>query len=142
MTPSPSLGLSFNNIGAYDFSEKVLSSCLRLLQNDEPFAFNGITQLEVNFAVVSNELGIIRLANTREFNPTNLLTAASEIPACSGQFETTTNTYTDVIETSYSYPGLPGMLFKGVITFEVNFKLYDGENLLFRLENFKELLPN
>ena len=142
VTPSPSLGLSFNNIGAYDFSEKVLSSCLRLLQNDEPFAFNGITQLEVNFAVVSNELGIIRLANTREFNPTNLLTAASEIPACSGQFETTTNTYTDVIETSYSYPGLPGMLFKGVITFEVNFKLYDGENLLFRLENFKELLPN
>jgi len=142
VTPSPSLGLSFNNIGSYDFSEKVLSSCLRLLQNNEPFAFNGITQLEVNFAVVSNELGIIRLANTREFNPTSLLTAASEIPTCSGQFETTTNTYTDVIETSYSYPGLPGMIFKGVINFEVNFKLYDGENLLFRLENFKELLSN
>ena len=139
--PKDSLNLSFNNIGSYDFSNKIISSCLRLTTNGEPISYNGISQLEVNFAVVSDELGIIRLINSRNFNSLNLLDSNDEKPDCSGQFDTSTNVYADTIETTFSYSGLQDMVISIVKTFDMKFTLYDGENLLFRLDSFRELTP-
>ena len=139
--PQDSLNLSFNNIGSYDFSNKIISSCLRLTTNGEPISYNGISQLEVNFAVVSDELGIIRLINSRNFNSLNLLDSNNEKPDCSGQFDTSTNVYQDTIETTFSYSGLKNMVNNFVKTFDMKFTLYDGENLLFRLDSFRELTP-
>lgn len=137
--PDPSLGLPFNNIGTYDFSKKILSSCLRLLKDGEIFNYNGINSLEVNFAVVSDELGILKLANSRGFNPLNLVNEQGDPPACSGTFETTSNVYTDVVKSTFTYPGLRDMEIKIVNIFEMKFRLFDGENLLFRLESFTQL---
>ena len=111
------------------------------MTNGEPISYNGISQLEVNFAVVSDELGIIRLINSRNFNSLNLLDSNDEEPDCSGQFDTSTNVYADTIETTFSYSGLQDMVISIVKTFDMKFTLYDGENLLFRLESFKELTP-
>ena len=141
VSPDASLGIAFNNIGSYDFSKKIISSCLRLTTNGEPFSYNGITQLEGNFVVVSDELGIIKLTNSRSFNSLNLLTSANEKPDCSGEFDTQTNVYKDTIETTFSYAGLQSMQIDVVKTFDMSFKLYDGEKLLFKLESFKELSP-
>ena len=139
--PRDSLNISYNIIGTYDFSKKIISSCLRLMTNGEPISYNGISQLEVNFAVVSDELGIIRLINSRNFNSLNLLDSNYEKPDCSGQFDTGTNVYADTIETTFSYPGLQDMVISIVKTFDMKFTLYDGENLLFRLDSFRELTP-
>mgnify|MGYP001247494414 FL=1 len=111
------------------------------MTNGEPISYNGISQLEVNFAAVSDELGIIRLINSRNFNSLNLLDSNYEKPDCSGQFDTGTNVYADTIETTFSYPGLQDMVISIVKTFDMKFTLYDGENLLFRLDSFKELTP-
>ena len=137
--PDPSLGLPFNNIGTYDFSKKILSSCLRLLKDGEIFNYNGINSLEVNFAVVSDELGILKLANSRGFNPLNLVNERGDPPACSGTFETTSNVYTDVVKSTFIHPMLRDMEVKIVNIFEMKFRLFDGENLLFRLESFTQL---
>ena len=137
--PDPSLGLPFNNIGTYDFSKKILSSCLRLLKDGEAFNYSGISNLEVNFAVISDELGILKLANSRGFNPLNLANEQGDPPACSGTFETTSNIYTDVVKSTFTYPGLRDMEIKIVNIFEMKFRLFDGDNLLFRLENFTQL---
>ena len=137
--PDPSLGLPFNNIGNYDFSKKILSSCLRLLKDGEIFNYSGISNLEVNFAVVSDELGILKLANSRGFNPLNLVNEQGEPPACSGTFETTSNIYTDVVKSTFTLSGLRDMEIKIVNIFEMKFRLFDGENLLFRLESFTQL---
>jgi len=141
VAPKDSLNISYNNIGTYDFSKKIISSCLRLMTNGEPISYNGISQLEVNFAVVSDELGIIRLINSRNFNSLNLLDSNNDKPDCSGQFDTSTNVYADTIETTFSYSGLQDMVISIVKTFDMKFTLHDGENLLFRLESFKELTP-
>jgi hypothetical protein len=60
-------------------------------------------------------------------------------PACSGTFETTSNIYTDVVKSTFTYPGLRDMEIKIVNIFEMKFRLFDGDNLLFRLENFTQL---
>ena len=44
-------------------------------------------------------------------------------------------------ERAASYSGLQDMVIIIVKTFDMKFTLYDGENLLFRLESFKELTP-
>lgn len=122
-----------------DFSKKILSSCLRLLKDGEIFNYNGINSLEVNFAVVSDELGILKLANSRGFNPLNLVNDKGDPPACSGTFETTSSVYTDVVKSTFTYPGLRDMEIKIVNIFEMKFRLFDGENFLFRLESFTQL---
>ena len=45
------------------------------------------------------------------------------------------------IETTFSYSGLQDMVISIVKIFDMKFTLYDGENLLFRLESLKELTP-
>ena len=103
------------------------------------FNYNGINSLEVNFAVVSDELGILKLANSRGFNPLNLVNEQGDPPACSGTFETTSNVYTDVVKSTFIHPMLRDMEVKIVNIFEMKFRLFDGENLLFRLESFTQL---
>ena len=76
--------------------------------------------------IISYELGIIQITNSRLFNSDGVRNESNELPDCSGMFELSTNLYTDIIQV-------------GNQVFEVVFELRDSVKLDFDLVNFLEL---
>ena len=76
--------------------------------------------------IISYELGVIQITNSRLFNADYVRNENNELPDCSGMFELSTNLYTDIIQV-------------GNQVFEVVFELRDSVNLEFDLVNSLEL---
>jgi len=92
--PSDSLGLGLNNIGVFDPVSKLIYTCIETFTNGVPSP-NG--QTDTVFELVPQPPGL-RVVDSRPFNPDKFLNERGELPACSGEFETTTNIYTDIFE--------------------------------------------
>ena len=69
------------------------------------------------------------MIKSRPFNANNSLTKFYERPDCSGTFEMTTGIYTDII-------------LAGDSVFETTWSLIDPQNLILKLDSFKELTAN
>ena len=69
------------------------------------------------------------LSNHRRFNTDNVLNENQGLPDCSGEIETTTALYTDIIEV-------------GLDTFAVVFELIESIYLDFKLQEATVLQPN
>jgi hypothetical protein len=91
-----------------------------------PGSIGGISEYDIGFGIVSVEQGILRVSNSRPFNTGKARNENNELPACSGIFETTTNTYTDIIQA-------------GAQILRVSFGLTDAANLEFTLLSVTEL---
>ena len=141
VTPALSLGLEINNIGVYVAAAGKISSCLRIFTNDLPSSFNGASQFDIKFEVVSLEEGTIQISSTREFNSLYALNEDGQAPDCSGKFETSSGIYTDIIETRLPayFLGNPIVV---IMTFNMSFKLTDPNNLILTLQDYAALTTN
>ena len=126
VTPPALLGLSYNNIGNFNSADNLIYTCVRTLENGIPTAIGGIEKYDIAMKIISYELGIIQITNSRLFNSDGVRNESNELPDCSGMFELSTNLYTDIIQV-------------GNQVFEVVFELRDSVNLDFDLVNFFEL---
>ena len=126
VTPSAMLGLSYNNIGNFSSADNSIYTCVRTVENGIPTAIGGIEQFDIAMKIISYELGVIQITNSRLFNADDVRNENNELPDCSGIFELSTNLYTDIIQV-------------GNQVFEVVFELRDSVNLEFDLVNFLEL---
>jgi hypothetical protein len=124
--PNVELQLALNNISEFNPTDGRIYSCLAIMANNQPTTLDGVAQFDIAFAIVSLAEGIIQVVNSRPFNPTNARTDSGEQPECSGEFETTTNIYTDTVSVSPQ-------------TLTVKFELFDGEALKLRLTNAEDL---
>lgn len=126
VTPSAMLGLSYNNIGNFSSADNSIYTCVRTVENGIPTAIGGIEQFDIAMKIISYELGVIQITNSRLFNADDVRNENNELPDCSGVFELSTNLYTDIIQV-------------GNQVFEVVFELRDSVNLEFDLVNSLEL---
>ncbi len=125
-TPDPSLGLAYNNIGAFNSSDSTIYTCLGLFANGLPSSANGISQFDIGLQVVSASDATVQITKLREFNIIGALNENAQSPDCSGVFETTSGLYTDVIEVSNSI-------------LETTWTLIDANNLILKLTGSKVL---
>lgn len=98
VAPDAALGLSFNNIGVLNNSDQTIYSCLRILTNGAPDSVNGLSQVEVGFAMLPSAIPTLQLVKSRSFNDSAMLAADGQPPSCSGSFETTTGVYSDHLQ--------------------------------------------
>jgi len=98
VTPDPSFALEYNNIASFHIADETIYACLRIYSGGVPGSIGGISEYDIGFGIVSVEQGILRVSNSRPFNTGKARNENNELPACSGIFETTTNTYTDIIQ--------------------------------------------
>jgi probable HAF family extracellular repeat protein len=124
VTPPPGRALGVNNIGVYDDSVQRVYSCVNMQRGGRPEIVMGQTRLEVAFDIQSIEQGIVRVAQTRQFNPSNARLATGEVPACSGSFDVATSIYEDIIQV-------------GTEPMRARFVLVDGEALDLRLQSLE-----
>ncbi len=129
VTPDPSFGLAFNNIGVFSASDSIIYTCLRMYTEDLIGVVGGISELDVNLTVVSFDEATFQITSYREFNTIGALNETTEYPDCSGKFETTTSVYTDLIEVGDSI-------------LETTWSLIDSTNLILKLISYRELAPN
>jgi hypothetical protein len=141
VTPDSSLGLAFNNIGIYDAAGSTIYTCLRIFTDGLPGSAGGMSEFDIGLTVVSLDEGTVQITSFREFNVIGALNENVELPDCSGKFETTTAVFTDTIETKL-YSNFLGNLLPVVKTFETTFNLIDAENLILKLDDYKELTAN
>ncbi|MAV33461.1 MAG: hypothetical protein CMQ02_08515 [Gammaproteobacteria bacterium] len=128
-TPDPSVGLAYNNIGAFNSNDSTIYTCLGLFANGLPSSANGISQFDIGLQVVSASDATVQITKLREFNIIGALNENAQSPDCSGVFETTTGLYTDVIEVSNSI-------------LETTWTLIDANNLILKLTGSKVLGAN
>jgi len=128
ITPDEVLNLEFNNIGVFDPEDQFIYTCLRVLNNGDPAEIDGIGRFDVALEIVSMVEGIIRVSRTRPFNEGGALNESGQEPSCSGYFETTLNTYEDIIQA-------------GEQTLTTTFELIDPVNLELRLLSASEIQP-
>lgn len=126
VTPRPSLGLPFNNIGTLDIGAMRIFSCVRFLNNGEQIEFEGSAQMDILFDIVSMDEGTIQVVGSRLFNSNGATNELGNLPDCSGEFEFTNNRFSDFIQF-------------GNETFKVVFELIDDIMLLFRIADLTEL---
>jgi hypothetical protein len=141
VTPDSSLGLAFNNIGIYDAAGSTIYTCLRIFTDGLPGSASGISEFDIGLTIVSLDEGTVQITSFREFNVIGALNENVELPDCSGKFETTTAVFTDTIETKL-YSNFLGNLLPVVKTFETTFNLIDADNLILKLDDYKELTAN
>ncbi len=141
VTPDSLLNLELNNIGAYIAAEGKIYSCLRLFTDGLQSSFNGVSQFDIKFKIISLDEGTIQITSFREFNSGYALNEKGQVPDCSGKFETSSGIYTDVIETKLPtyFLGTPIDI---LLTFNMSFKLIDPTNLILKLDDYKELTAN
>jgi hypothetical protein len=116
------LGLEFNNIGFFNPDDGLIYTCLRIVTNSIENSIDGIERFDIAFELALSEDIILRINNIRQFNSGNVLNENSELPDCSGAFETTNGKYTDLLQV-------------GMDTFEVRLGLIESEYLDFKLES-------
>ena len=92
------MDIEFNNIGVFNSEDQIIYSCLRVFTNGIQSSVDGVERFDIGFKIVSLEEGTIGVNKTRPFNANNVLNENSELPDCSGIFETTTGIYTDIIQ--------------------------------------------
>ena len=136
--PDSALNLNVNNIGVYEASTGLISSCIRVFTNDEISDVNGIAKFDILFNLLNDSSGDIQYFDSRVFNTSETLTSDQQIPDCSGKYETTTNVYSDTIETRLT-TDLFGVSLSVNKTFNITFKLIDAANLIFQLISYEEL---
>ena len=100
---------------------------------------NGISKFDILFNLINYSSGDIQYADSRAFNAIEKPTIDQQEPDCSGKYETTTNIYSDTIETKLTVNlfGASSAINK---TFNVSFQLIDAANLMFRLISYEELV--
>jgi hypothetical protein len=79
--------------------------------------------------VVSLSEATVQITKSREFNTIGALNEKAQAPDCSSIFETTTEVYTDIIQTDTS-------------VLETTWNLIDPTNLILKLDSFRELTAN
>jgi hypothetical protein len=79
--------------------------------------------------VVSLPEATVQITKSKEFNTIGALNESAQTPDCSGKYETTTGLYTDIIQTDTS-------------VLETTWSLVDANNLILKLDSFKELTAN
>jgi hypothetical protein len=129
VTPDKNFELSFNNIGVFSSSDAIIYSCLRLFTDGLLSSSNGISQFDIGLQVVSLADTTVQITKSREFNATGALNENAQPPDCSGQFETTTSLYTDIIQVNSS-------------VLETVWSLIDSTKLILKLVSSKELIAN
>jgi hypothetical protein len=139
VSPNSALNLSLNNIGVYEFSTGIISSCVRIYTDGEIDNVNGISSFDILFNLLNYSSGDIQYADSRAFNAIEKPTIDQQEPDCSGKYETTTNVYNDTIETRLTV-NLFGASSSINKTFNVSFQLIDAANLMFRLISYEELV--
>ena len=82
----------------FNSEDQIIYSCLRVFTNGIQSSVDGVERFDIGFKIVSLEEGTIGVNKTRPFNANNVLNENSELPDCSGIFETTTGIYTDIIQ--------------------------------------------
>jgi hypothetical protein len=129
VTPDSSYGLEFNNVGVLNSADATIYVCLRIFTDGLPSAVNGVSQFDMGLKVASLSEATVQITKFREFNAISALNEGGQTPDCSGKFETTTEVYTDIIQTDSS-------------VLETTWNLIDPTNLILKLDNFKELTAN
>jgi hypothetical protein len=119
ITPLPSLGLSYNNIGIVDTDTNRIYSCVRFVEQGNQSLLDGFERLDIVFDVVSLDHWEMRVLEVRPFNPYELLNEYGQLPDCSGEFEFTNSRFSDTIQL-------------GDTIYQKVFELIDGDQLLFR----------
>ncbi len=71
----------------------------------------------------------VQITKPKDFNTIGALNESTQTPDCSGKFETITGLYTDIIQTDTS-------------VLETTWSLVDANNLILKLNSFKELTAN
>jgi hypothetical protein len=137
VSPNSSLSLALNNIGVYEASTGLISSCISVYTNGE--ASDADAKFDILFNLLNDSSGDIQYANSRAFNAFEKLAADEQAPDCSGRYETTTNVFSDTIETRL-ITDLFGVSLPINKTFNVSFQLIDAANLIFRLLSYEELV--
>ena len=99
ITPDQSLNLGLNNIGTFSELNQFLYTCIRIMLYGQPIPlYQGIYEFDVVFEVIPGTPEILRIVNVREFNAELATNENNELPDCSGEFELSDNTYTDVLQ--------------------------------------------
>ena len=129
ITPDSSLGLVFNNVGVFNTTDSTIYACLRLFTDGSASSTNGISQFGIGLKVVSLSEATVQIIKYREFNANGASNENGDPPHCSGKFETTTGVYTDIIQI-------------GTSVLDTTWNLIDPENLILKLDSFKELTAN
>lgn len=127
--PPANLRLGINNIGSFSERDQSIYTCIRVLVNGAKNEINGSNRFDIVFEIPSSLEKGIRVIKSRPFNANNSLTKFYERPDCSGTFEMTTGIYTDII-------------LAGDSVFETTWSLIDPQNLILKLDSFKELTAN
>lgn len=138
VTAPLALGLSVNNIGAYDEPSGIISSCLQVNTDGFLSSIDGVSYFDVNFQLVDAIEGLVRVVNSREFNIIGALNEFGELPDCSGVYETTTGVYSDVLQTKWLV-NLFGENVEVTKYFDLSFELFSPETLTLKLKNYQEL---
>ena len=129
VTPDLSFGLAFNNIGVFRSSESMINTCVRIFTGGLPSSVGGISEFDINLIAVSLAEATFQITQSREFNSFAALNENAEYPECSGKFETTTNTYTDLIEADEGF-------------FATTWDLIDPSKLILQLRSYEEIKFN
>jgi hypothetical protein len=116
--PNPNLGLELNNIGVYSPSDQLVYTCLKIVTNGQTVPFEGGNSFDISFHIISVSEGGIKFDKHRPFNVNNAVNENGELPACSGQLETTTGIYQDTIKL-------------GSQTYSATFQLVDPNEMRF-----------
>jgi hypothetical protein len=96
--------IPYNNVGYYDPSTKVVSSCAEIYSGGIPNYLNGYNKYDVNFEVTSLSPTIrLNLKSVRPFNILGLVDKLTKVPSCSGKFDTTTKKYRDILRIGSKY---------------------------------------
>ena len=136
VSPDSKLNLSLNNVGIYESFTGFISSCVSVYTNNE--LDDASDKLDILFYLLDDSAGDIQYADSRVFNEIEKLPADGQSPDCSGKYETTTNIYSDTLETRLTTE-LFGVSLPINKTFNVSFQLIDSSNLIFRLTSYEEL---
>ena len=126
VTPNPSLGLAFNNIGFFRAADATIYVCLRVFTDGLASSVNGVGKFDIGMKVFSLANATIQITKSREFNTGFYFNEKADLPDCSGKFESTTGVYSDIIQTDTS-------------VLETTWSLVDPVNLILKLESSKDL---
>lgn len=124
--PDSSMAISENMIAHLSGEDLTMRSCVRIFSNGQVAHIDGLEEMELKMQVLDVQSGRTQIVNSREFNSSGLRFSNGKLPDCSGEFEATTNRYSDYLE------------FEGV-TYRAVFELVDEANMILELRELTEL---
>lgn len=96
--PDPDLQIPANMIAHLAEQDLTMRSCVRILSGGQVAYLDGLSEIELKLQVLDVQSGDARIVSSRQFNPAGRRFSSGELPDCSGEFETTTNRYTDFLK--------------------------------------------